>query len=349
LSARQILQSFEAWRMAKEPLVLATVFETLGSTYSKAGHRILLAANGDYRGLVSGGCLEGDLAERARQVAAADEPTAVTYDLRDVADELWGLAIGCNGLLRVFLQPLQPARDYEPFTSIAAALRGSDDAGIATVIDGGDSAYPTGATVIAAAVPRAVGLASAVPATIVAGARRAAREGRAELVKEAGATVLYAPLRPIPRLLVLGAGLDAVPLIGMAVELGWFVTVADHRPAYLARPGFDRADHRVLVEPGHLEVALPLAEFDAVVVMSHHLPTDRKYLGELASSTHRYIGVLGPRARRERLLADLGATGASLRDRLKGPVGLDIHADSPESIALSILAELQATLHGRER
>jgi xanthine/CO dehydrogenase XdhC/CoxF family maturation factor len=349
MSTRQILQSFEAWRAAHEPLVLATVFETAGSTYSKAGHRILLAANGDYRGLVSGGCLEGDLAERARHVVATDEPTAVTYDLRDAADELWGLAIGCNGLIRVFLQPLKPARDYEPFASIAAVLRGGEGAGIGTVIDGAGSPFPTGATVVAGAVPRAFGFASGTPATIVAGARRAVHAGHAALVKEAGATVLYTALRPIPKLLVLGAGLDALPLLGMAVELGWFVTVADHRPAYLERPGFDRADRKVLVEAGRLHDTLSLAEFDAVVVMSHHLPTDRKYLAELAAASHRYIGVLGPRARRARLLDDLGEAGALLRDRLKGPVGLDIHADSPESIALSILAELQATLHERER
>jgi xanthine dehydrogenase accessory factor len=348
MSTRQILQSFDAWRAAHEPLVLATVFETLGSTYSKAGHRILLAANGDYRGLVSGGCLEGDLAERARLVAERDEPTAVTYDLRDAADELWGLAIGCNGLLRVFLQPLQPARGYEPFASIAASLRGNHAAGLATVVESGQGALPVGATVVVgAAGTQSFGFTAPVPAAVAAGARRAVERGRAELLKEAGATVLYAPLRPIPKLLVLGAGLDAVPLVGMAVELGWFVTVADHRPAYLERPGFDRADRKALVEPAELGSALPLVDFDAVVVMSHHLPTDRKYLAELATLEHRYVGVLGPRARRERLLADLGASGAALRDRLKGPVGLDLHADSPESIALSILAELQATLGTR--
>ena len=106
MGARHLLQSFHAWRAAGEPLVLATVYETAGSTYSKAGHRILLAANGDYRGLVSGGCLEGDLAERARGVVQSGQAAAVTYDLRDSADELWGLGVGCNGLLRVFLQPL---------------------------------------------------------------------------------------------------------------------------------------------------------------------------------------------------------------------------------------------------
>jgi xanthine dehydrogenase accessory factor len=272
----------------------------------------------------------------------------VTYDLRDAADELWGLAIGCNGLLRVFLQPLQPARDYEPFASIAAVLRGNQGAGIATVVEAGSGAWPAGATVVARGGDvQSFGFTPAAPASVVAGAARALEQGRAKLATEAGATVFYAPLRPIPKLLVLGAGLDAVPLIGMTVELGWFVTVADHRPAYLARPGFERADGRLLVEPGALGGVLPLADFDAVVVMSHHLPTDRKYLAELAAHEHRYVGVLGPRARRERLLADLGASGAAFRDRLKGPVGLDIHADSPEAIALSILAELQATLGTR--
>jgi len=344
MSTRQILQSFEAWQATGEPLVLATVYDTLGSTYSKAGHRILIAGSGDYRGLVSGGCLEGDLAERARQVIATDRPAAVTYDLRDAADELWGLAIGCNGLLRVFLQPLLAARDYEPFKSIAAVQRGSGGAGLATVIEGPDA----GATVIATVTGHdAFGFKADAPATIVSGARMAGKDGTARLVTNAGVTLLYAPLRAIPKLLVLGAGLDAVPLLGMAVELGWFVTVADHRPAYLARPGFERADRRVLVEAGQLGRELPLTEFDAVVVMSHHLPTDRKYLAELAPLAHRYIGVLGPRARRERLLADLGDLAAPLRARLKGPVGLDIGADSPESIALSILAELQSTLQSR--
>jgi xanthine/CO dehydrogenase XdhC/CoxF family maturation factor len=348
MSVRNILQSFDAWRARGEPLVLATVFETQGSTYSKAGQRILIAANGDYRGLVSGGCLEGDLAERARGVVASDRPAAVTYDLRDAADELWGLGIGCNGVLRVFLQPLRAGVRYQPFAAIAECWRGTETAGSATVIESGDPALPVGTTVIARAGAHEVfGAVTRVPDGIVAGARRAAEEGRARLVAEAASSVLYAPLRPIPQLLVLGAGLDAVPLVGMAAELGWFVTVADHRPAYVVRPGFERAERTLHVEPDALAASLALDAFDAIVVMSHHLPTDRKYLAQVATTSCRYVGVLGPRARRERLLADLGSQAAQLRDRLKGPVGLDIGADSPESIALSILAELQSILSNR--
>jgi xanthine dehydrogenase accessory factor len=345
MSVRGIIQSFDAWRAAGTPLVLATVYETVGSTYSKPGHRILIAADGDYRGLVSGGCLEGDLSERARAVLDADRPAPVTYDLRDAADEIFGLGIGCNGLLRVFLQPLRPERDYEPFASIRAALVGRERAALATVIESTASELPAGATVLCSAgATRVFGVDGTAAARLEHGARRTLATGAAVLAAEHGATVLFAPLKPIPRLLVLGAGLDAVPLVAMAAELGWFVTVADHRPAYLARGGFARAERALLVEPGALARAVDPAAFDAIIVMSHHLATDRKYLAEFASIDARYLGVLGPRARRARLLKDLGADARDLDSRLRGPVGIDIGADSPESIALSILADLQATL-----
>jgi xanthine dehydrogenase accessory factor len=327
--------------------VLATVYETAGSTYSKAGHRILLAANGDYRGLVSGGCLEGDLAERARSVVATGQPLAVTYDLRDAADELWGLGIGCNGLLRVFLQPLLPANDYQPFAAIAELMAGTEVAGVATVIESGTPELPAGATAVASRSGERVFAAGRGDATLAVAARAALGSTTAQLVSEHGSTILHAPLQPIPRLLVLGAGLDAIPLVTMAAELGWLVTIADHRPAYISRGGFADAERALVVEPEKLAHTLPLSGFDAAVVMSHHLATDRKYLRELASVETRYLGVLGPRARRERLLADLAAEAPRLRDRLKGPVGLDIGADSPESIALSILAELQSKLDAR--
>src|SRR5262245_50665449 len=201
MGARHLLQSFDAWRAAGEPLVLATVYETAGSTYSKAGHRILIAANGDYRGLVSGGCLEGDLAERSRAVLANDRPMAVTYDLRDESDELFGLGVGCNGLLRVFLQPLQPRRDYEPFAAIAATVLGRERAVVATVIESSDPSLPPGGTVVSRAASHVAFELTDDSARSLAGrARYFMAAGVAELVVQGGATVLYAPLKPIPKL-----------------------------------------------------------------------------------------------------------------------------------------------------
>ncbi len=348
MSTHGIIRRFGEWRKAGEPMVLATVYDTLGSTYTKAGHRILIAANGDYQGLVSGGCLEGDLAERARKVLESGEPATVTYDMRDDGDDIWGLGVGCNGLIRVFLQQLSAEAGYEPFASIADGLLGVAPAGIAVVIASGESALVSGATLILDGSPGlAWQLDSAGIERLSAGCTTAQSNATTALeVGPDGAEVLYSPLIPIPRLLVLGAGLDAVPLVRFAAGLGWLVTVADHRPAYLEQGDFSAAERAELIRPDDLAKVFSLDQYDAIVVMSHHLNTDRTYLAQLEHVPAAYLGVLGPGARRNRLLDALGASGEALRDRLKGPVGLDIGADSPESIALSVLAEIHAELKG---
>ena len=346
MSVRRTVQRFAEWRQRGEAMVLATVYETIGSTYSKAGHRSLIAANGDYQGLVSGGCLEGDLAERASRIREARQAAAITYDLRDEAEDLWGLGVGCNGLIRVFLQPLLPEQGCEPFAAIAHRLMGTERAAAATVIEPGRSPLALGGTLIWSANSSELwGLDAAGAERLAPGCEEALRSGTSRyLVDDTGAGVLYAVLAPVPRLLVLGAGLDAVPLVRMAAELGWLVTVADHRPAYIDRGGFETAERVTTIDPRALSREIDLETFDAVIVMSHHLITDQAYLAQLSTIGAGYVGVLGPPARKERLLADLGAVGEVLRTKLKGPVGLDIGADSPESIALSILAELQITL-----
>ncbi|MCY3731011.1 MAG: XdhC family protein [Rhodospirillaceae bacterium] len=343
MSAHELLRAFERSRLSGEPMVLATVYDTEGSTYSKPGHRILVASNGDYQGLVSGGCLEGDLAERARSVLEANAPAAVTYDMRDEADDLWGLGVGCNGMIRVFLQPLTVQNGYEPFAAIAGCLAASESVVVATVIDGHGGDLPAGATLLWDGGE----VDSRSLQRLVPGCRAAQARGAAAFERTAGLAVLYAPLQPLRRLLVLGAGLDAVPVVNMAAHLGWRVTIADHRPAYLEKGVFASAEQALLIDAAEMSRRLDPNAFDAVIVMSHHLLTDQTYLAQLADARVGYLGVLGPRARRDRLLRALGPAGDALRDRLHGPVGLDIGADAPASIALSLLAEIHATLAGR--
>jgi xanthine/CO dehydrogenase XdhC/CoxF family maturation factor len=346
MNSRHIVDRFHAGRERREAMVLVTVYETLGSTYSKAGSRMLIAAGGDSQGLVSGGCLEGDLAERARTVLATNLPATLTYDLRDEAEELFGLGIGCNGLISVLLQPLGPDNGYEPMATIAEVLLGNQVGGLATVLESRVTAVSAGAAVVRiGGTTRGFGLPDHVIPALAAGCLAAIEQRQASLVADpAGFSVLYAPLIPVPRVLVLGAGLDAVPLVNVLAELGWRVTLADHRPAYLARQGFSRADAKHEVRPEMLASELELADFDAIVVMSHHLATDRKYLQQLAQTEIAYIGLLGPPARKQRLLNELAADGARLAARLRGPVGIDISADTAESIAVSIAAEIQSVL-----
>ncbi len=324
-------------------MVLATVFETAGSTYSKSGQRILIRANGDYQGLVSGGCLEGDLAERARAVLENGAASAVTYDMRDEADDLFGLGVGCNGMIRVFLQRLTRKTGYEPFATIARLLFSRRPSCVATVVYSDDEALPAGTTLVTESGGAEL-FSDSDAERLLPGCMAAIEAGSARLDEAAGIGVLYAPVQPLPNLLVLGAGLDAVPVVSIALELGWRVSVGDHRPSYIERNDMTEAERVALIDPKALDSEFELDSFDAVIVMSHHLRTDQEYLGKLAGVDLGYIGVLGPTARKERLLDALGEHGETLRNRLRGPVGIDIGADSPESIALSLLAEIHSEL-----
>lgn len=348
MNSRHLVERFAACRESDEPLVLVTVYETLGSTYSKAGTRMLITAGGESQGLVSGGCLEGDLAERARRVLKEDRAATVTYDLRDEADELFGLGIGCNGLISVLLQPIGRAGGYEPLASIAEALLGRTSAALAVVVDPGSGALGIGATaVLIGDEIRGLAVPPSLESTLARGCRAAAGRRQPSLVTEPeGFRVLYTPLMPVPRVLILGAGLDAAPLVNILAELGWRVSIADHRPAYLERAGFECAESKRTVGPGTLaeDLDLETGHFDAIVIMSHHLATDREYLRALAHVEVPYIGLLGPPARKRRLLDELGNDAGALAGRLRGPVGIDIGADSAESIAVSIAAEIQQVL-----
>jgi xanthine/CO dehydrogenase XdhC/CoxF family maturation factor len=341
-----LLQFFAARRDRGEPLVLATVFETRGSTYSKTGAHVLIDANGVFRGMLSGGCLEGDLAARARVVLESGAPQSVSYDLAH-DDELWGMGVGCDGMIRVFLQALDPDGAYAPFAGIAAALEGNRPVVAATVIESG--VLTPGATCIVDGESVAnFGIPDGLLAAITAPARRALAAGTSATARirsgPTAALVLFAVLSPPPRLLVLGAGPDAEPLVRFAAELGWRCTVADHRPAYVDNGDFAGAVAALCVPADALAASLDLASFDLAIVMSHHLASDRSYLRQLARTDIGYVGLLGPPARRARLLSELGADAGNLGTRLRGPAGLDLGGRGPVPIALSIIAEMQSCL-----
>jgi xanthine dehydrogenase accessory factor len=355
MSGKRLIRCWRRSRGKRAPLVLATVVETAGSTYTKPGHRILIAEDGGFQGLVSGGCLEGDLAERARNVFASGNAELVTYDLRGEDDELFGLGIGCNGMFRILLQKLDPATDYQPFATIARCMLGARRCPCAIVLESDAPTAPPGATLVLDGKKR-IGWQLAEPwietltqnfgdAGKAHGLQpRATASGVTRTHEHSGdrIKVLYATVAPLPRLLVLGAGPDAAPLVEFADRLGWRVTVLDHREAHLARGDLRGAERKTLVEAAKLAAAVQLGRFDAAVIMSHHLATDRAYLAQLAGSKVPYIGLLGPAGRRDRLLSDLGATATQLGRRLRAPVGLSIGANTPESIALSIAADLHA-------
>ncbi len=154
-------------------------------------------------------------------------------------------------------------------------------------------------------------------------------------------------LAPPPHLLICGAAPDAEAVVSTARALGWRVSVVDHRPAYVIAARFAGAELHV-ASPKTLRTEIDLTRCHAAVVMSHHLPSDEVYLRELAEAgMPAYVGLLGPKARRSRLAQELGPLNESLSGRIRGPVGLDIGATTPEGIALAIIGQIHAWLAGR--
>jgi xanthine/CO dehydrogenase XdhC/CoxF family maturation factor len=322
------------------PGILATLVATAGSTYRKPGARMLIRADGSYRGLLSGGCLEADLNLHAREVQDSGNPKAVEYDMRGPDDILFGIGAGCEGAMRVLLEPAGPG-------SLAAA----------SLLDAGHSSRAGRATVLVM-VHEAEG---APLGTFGAGelsARPLADAARSALADGTSREIVYQWngsrgrafvqfLAPPPHVLICGAGPDAQPVVAAAVGLGWRVTVLDHRPAYAIAERFPGAQVR-RIAPHELREHVALADCHAAVVMSHHLPSDVAYLRELADAgVPPYIGLLGPAARRQRIAQELGPAAPALRMRMRGPVGIDIGAVTPEGIALAIISELHAWLAGR--
>jgi xanthine dehydrogenase accessory factor len=355
-----LLPLFARERAAGRPMTLGILVRTVGSTYRKAGAMLLMAADGEYAGLISGGCLEGDLGERAREVIETGRATLVTYDLRNSDDLLWGLGLGCEGAMHVLLLRVGPREEWQPLTHLAAALGAHAGTAIGVVTESQDGEIPVG-TLLLPQAPAAS--ATALPRNLSPGARAALLEPQVlaalaaapssstvESLEGAGARwhLLLLPLSLPPRLLLLGAGPDALPVVDFAARLHWRVTLADHRPAYAVPSHFPSAERVLLARPEQLAQALDLSHFTAAVVMSHHLPSDLEYLRALSVSPLPYIGLLGPAARREKLLSELGPEAQRLRARLHAPVGFNLGGRTPEAIALAIVAEIHAFVHGTQ-
>lgn len=330
---------FRSYRQRGEPLVLATVAHTVGSTYRKAGVQMLIARDGSAAGLLSGGCLEADLMERAHAVLDGGQALSVEYDTRSSDDILWGIGLGCEGAMRILLTRLDAGNDYQPFAYTEQCRSTSLAAKVALVTASANPHYPLGTVHWNNDGRRA-------PDSVHAALDTSTQSGAAAIETE-GAIFLIVPVELPTRLLLLGAGPDAMPLVDIAGLMGWQVTVLDHRPAYAVADRFPRAQ-QVLLRPAQtLPEFLARARYDAAVVMSHHLTSDQAYLTALADSAISYIGLLGPAPRRARLLHEIGAKSVHLHQRLHGPIGLDIGARTPETIALAIVSEIQAVIAGR--
>ena len=353
---RDILQAIEAGRARGEKMALATIVGVQGSTYRREGARLLVDATGQMTGNISGGCLEGDVAVVADEVMRAGTPRLATYDLTADDDTVWGLGLGCNGAVDVLVEPVQRlagflenvrrALDEEATVALAVVVRGTASVPAGTRLVLHPDGRMEGEIADRAAQDR---LRRATDAVLREGHSR-----RRTISSDAGdLDVFIEVLRPPIRLVVVGAGHDAIPVVAQGVALGWRVVVVDKREVYLKPERFPGA--AFLRAPfTDAAVQMPVDDRTAVVVMTHNYIHDKDVLRGLLprrGSFPFYLGVLGPRARTEKILNELAAEGVEpspeLWARLYGPVGLDVGSEGPEEIAVAVIAEIIAVDRAR--
>ena len=335
-----------------DALVLGTVVATSGSTYRKPGAMMLIAEDSSYQGLISGGCLEADLATHASDVYADGKTRNVCYDMSQGDDFAWGLGLGCDGIIHLMLQRLDRNAGFGFFETLDRAWKAKRSGLLSLVKASNDPGVSAGAFALecgadfSAGEPLLIRSLQTHEGASFSGGHDMSRRYWQETIDigDGDIELLLIPIMPPPAILICGAGHDAVPVARLAVEMGWSCTIVDHRAGFARADRFPSScDVRVL-QPSELSQHIPLDQVDAAVLMSHHLGHDRSYLSQVIGASLPYIGLLGPRARRDRLLSEIGVSDI----HVFGPAGLDIGAEMPESIALAIVAEIHAFLNRRD-
>lgn len=354
-----LLQEADRLTSAGEACALATVVRVNGSAYRRPGARMLIAADGQTTGTISGGCLEGEVAQRALRILENGEPPEVhPFQLTD--DDFVGFGVGCDGIVHVLIEPVPQIGQHSPISLLQTALASRAPSVLATIIEASESAQPTlsrryllldNGTVHQDALPEH--LQTAVAETV----HVARAQGHPYLhtlhTPNGDVSILAEVIRPPIRLLIFGEGHDVAPVVQFGKALGWTVIVAGRKSQEVLRFRFPDADAWVFLM--HPEEALAYVDVDAytaAVSMCHNYNRDRSILHALLSSAAPYLGILGPKRRTKRMLADLASQSVyptpQEQARLRGPVGLDIGTETSEEIALAIVAEVQAVMQGRQ-
>ena len=324
---------------------LATVVSVEGSSYRRPGARMLITESGETAGVLSGGCLERDVCERAQKVMRLGTPVVVRYDTTNKADIVWGLGLGCNGIVEVLIEPANTERVDGVMQLLAECAERDAPGAIATVfhIDG-----DIGTTIGARALLYPDGTIDGDFPPLIFDDLREATSSCVRRYEVAGGyiDVFIEVVQPRVRLVVFGAGPDVLPIIDLAKMLSWHATVVDTSARVSSRERFSNADDVLLCRPENVMLQVSLSERACVVVMTHNYLHDVELVGQLLPLPLRYLGCLGPRQRTERLLNEVSGDTRYLH-RLHAPVGLDIGAETAEEIALSIVSEIKAVVSER--
>lgn len=297
---------------ANKRWALALVTDTRGSVYRKAGAIVLISDQNDVLGMLSGGCLESDLQLQAQRVIETGRSHAISYDATDEDGLAWQLGIGCGGVANIVIHPCHRGNDYLALSQAYQNLKQRHNCRLQICLrEPSASAHVADRPFVTVAGPDSIDIC----------------------------------LSPPPHLLIFGAGIDVIPIVNLADDLGWHITLVDKRPSHFKPQRFPPHTELIHSAAGQLRNAYSMT-VDAVIIASHSLSQDAEALAWVQNSRARYCGLLGPSARREQVLHRCGMREQDLRLPLAGPMGLGLGGELPESIALAVLCECHAVLFG---
>jgi xanthine dehydrogenase accessory factor len=354
---KDIVNAFDKAQQGDKQTALATVVHVEGSSYRRAGARMLVTEDGQLTGAISGGCLEGDALRKARLVMAQQKPMLVTYDTTDEDDAKLGVGLGCNGIIHILIEPINAADENNPIALFKQFLAKREQVVLITIFTLHDKQAPQPGT--CALLNTSEQLTGNFPdltiqQVVLADAKEVLKNGNSvtkTYIYQDKFTCFIELLQPAVSLVVIGAGNDAIPLSNLATVLGWQITIVDGRANYVVSERFPLAHKLVVARAGDVLSKVDCDTRTVFVLMTHNYNYDMALLKELLPLGLTYIGCLGPKKRLIRMIDEItdeqGAIPADQLAPVYGPAGLDIGSENSEEIALSILAEIQAVLKKR--
>lgn len=352
-----IVKTYHKAIKAGKQTALATVVLVEGSSYRRAGARMLVTENGELTGAISGGCLEGDALRKARLAMAQSKPMLVTYDTTDDDDAKFGVGLGCNGIIHILIEPLFPEKEASPITLFEHFLSRREPVVLVTIFSlANRQMHQPGTCLLIDQTGQSTG---AIPdedirEAVLTDAREVLENGNSTTktyVYGNGYTCFIELLQPAVSLIIFGAGNDAIPMVQFASVLGWHVTLIDGRANYAVPERFPLAKKIITAKPGQALSRIKLDNRSAVVLMTHNYNYDMAMLQQLLPLHLPYIAALGPKKRLQRMLIEIQDEGIDITAQalksVYGPAGIDIGSENADEIALSIIAEIQAIINKR--
>jgi len=348
---RDIIKAFDEAQELGKQTALATVVHVEGSSYRRPGARMLIEDDGQLTGAISGGCLEGDALRKALLVMTEKRSRLVTYDTMDDDDAKFGVGLGCNGIIQVLIEPIDEINPNNPIKFLKAINEKRQQSVLVTLFSLQDKKDPQYGTCLLVREDKTiVDTTPVLKDVLIHDAEEVMINQDSSfknyISKDHDLTAFIEVIKPPVSLIIIGAGNDAIPLVDMADILGWETTVIDGRANYAKKERFASACHVLVSKPEQVLDQIEIDERTVFLLMTHNYNYDKSMLKQLLQKNVRYIGMLGPKKKRERILDECKDEGLVFTEQqlsiLHSPVGLDIGAETSEEIALSILSEIKA-------